>query len=73
MCSSMNMEREILFYVFKLFFIPIIHYLLNCKLISLVWSMCDKWVNLTSVYHNQIIQSYNHLYSVFLNVKQNAV
>jgi len=33
--------------------------------------MCDRWVNLTSINHNQIIESYQHFYLICQNAKQN--
>lgn len=42
---------------------------LNYKLSSTIRKMCDKWVNLTSLHHNQLKEKYQHFHLLDLNRK----
>jgi len=51
----------------------VIHLFFYCKIAKRVGEMCDKWVRVTSVNHNQAKVHFQHFHLIPLNGKQNRI
>jgi len=49
------------------------HLLMYCEVSQIVWDNCDRWVGLTSVRNNDIINHFRNFYAIGLSKKANIV
>jgi len=51
----------------------VVHLLINCKVLQEVWDKCDRWVKLSLVRHNIIINHFQNFHIIERNKDQNLV
>jgi len=49
------------------------HLLMYCEVSQRVWDKCDRWVGLTTVRNNDIINHFRNFYAIGLSKKTNIV
>jgi len=49
------------------------HLFFTCKIFQRLWQLCDRWMGLSSIYHNQSMVYFQHFHCQKLNFKQNTI
>ena len=48
------------------------HILISCKVSFVVWNMCNRWLEISLVYHNELINHFEQFFCICFNKEGNS-